>query len=132
VERWTEGVDAPRLGKLALAAVLGLGVNSLALVAVIGGGDVMGIADGVAYLAPVVIIAAWVHDAYNPLDRVYLGPAVLFLTLAVANLISLSVKVFRMAGQAEPLMTLMVIGFLSLMFTPGPFLTVWATRRWWL
>lgn len=132
VQRWADEVDAARFGKLGFAAALGLALNSLALIAVVGGGDVTGIADGVAYLAPAVIIAAWLHDLYNPVDRAYLGPVVLFGTLAAANIISLSVRVFRMGGQSEPLMTMVVLGVLSLMFTPGVFLSVWATRRWWL
>lgn len=129
MDRLTDA-DWNRYGTLALAAVIGLVVNSLALIAMVGG-SAIGIADGVAYLAPVVILAGWVHDRYNPIaDTAFLGPAVLFITVLVANTVSLSVRVFRMGGQSEPLMSAMILGILALMFTPGAFLAVWAVRRW--
>jgi hypothetical protein len=124
------GADWRRYGVIALAAVIGLIANSLALLAVVGG-DLLGIADGVAYLAPVVVLAGVVHDRYNPIaDLSYIGPLSLFATIGLANTISLSVKVFRMGGQSSPGLTLLVLAFLALLFTPGAFLGVWATRRW--
>ncbi len=122
--------DWKRYGTLALGAVLGLIVNSVALIAVVGG-DALGIADGVAYLAPVVILAAGIHERYNSFrDTPFIGPLTLFLTIALANTISLTVKVFRMGGQSDPVMSVMVLGLVALMFTPGAFLGVWAVRRW--
>lgn len=124
------GADWNRYGTIALAAILGLLANSVVLIAIVGG-DALGIADGVAYLAPTVILAAWVHDRNNPIaDMAYLGPGSLFLTIAAANTVSLSVKVFRMGGQSDPALTVMILGFLAILFTPGAFLAVWAARRW--
>lgn len=124
--------DVPwtRFAYITLAAIIGLTANSVVLLLVVGG-DAFGIADGVAYLAVPVIMGAWVHDRYNPARGTpYIGPAVLFLTLMGANLISLTVKVFRMGGQSNPVMSVVILAFLSLLFTPGAFLAVWGTRKW--
>lgn len=121
-----------RYGFIALGAVLGLVLNSAGLLGIVGG-NALGIADGVAYLAPVVILAGLMHERYNPIrDTPFLGPFTLFLIIGLANTVSLSVKVFRMGGQSDPVMTVMVLGLVALMFTPGAFLGVWAVRRWFL
>lgn len=130
VSRVVGGVDGVWYAKLLVAAVLGLVANTLVMLAVVGG-DVLSIADGVAFLAPAVVLAAWVHDRKNPVDMAYIGPAVLFVTILAANTISLSVRVYRQGIAGEPLMTALLLGFLALLFAPGPFLAVWATRRWW-
>lgn len=127
------GVDWPRLGKLLAAVVLGLTANAVGLLSVVGG-NAIGIADGVAYLAPGLVLGAWIHDQYNPVrDTPYLGAFVLFVTLVVANLISLGVRVFRtFGGQSDPAMTALILALLALLFVPGAFLGAWAARKWWL
>lgn len=124
--------DWNRYGKIGLGSVLGLIANSVILLTIVGG-DALGIADGVAFLAPVVVLAGIIHDQYNPVaDTPFLGAATLFLTTALANTVTLSVRVFRTSAQSEPGMTVLILGVLALMFTPGPALGVWAVRRWWL
>lgn len=123
---------AERLGVLAVGTVLGLVVNSLIILAIVGG-DALGIADGVAFLAPALIIAVWVDDRYNPARDVrFLGPFVLLIIMLMANTVSLGARVYRMGAQSDPVMTALLVGFLAVMFTPGAFLGAWAARRWWL
>lgn len=73
-----------------------------------------------------------VHDRYNPVDLPYLSPFILFLTVLGGNLISLVVRIFRGGGQTDPVMSILILGLVALMFTPGPFLGTWAVRRWWV
>lgn len=131
VSQRVRGADWTRYGALALAAIIGLLVNA-ALVAAFTGGGLGSLAEGVAYLTPAVALAAILHDAYNPLDVKYVSPTVLFLTLLAGNTMSLSIRVFRMGVQTEPLWSVAVLAIVALIFTPGAFLGTWAARRWWL
>lgn len=127
-----DSVDWTEYARLALGAVIGLIANAILMTALMGA-SMMGIADGVAYLTPAVALGAAVFHRYNPADGLaYISPTILFITLAAANTISLSVRVFRMGGQSEPAMAVIVLAFVALMFTPGPFLGAWAVRRWFL
>lgn len=124
------GVDAKRYGTIAAAAGGGLIANAAVVLAVVGG-DVLSLADGVAYLLPVVVLASAIHERYNPIrDTPFLGAFTLFLTIALANTISLAVKVFRAGGQSDPVLSLMVLMFVAVLFSPGPYIGAWAARRW--
>lgn len=123
---WTE------LAKLGLAGIAGLAVNGAILALLLGGGDVMRLADGVAYLAPAVILAAALFHLHTPSEHPLIAPPILFLTLIAANAASLMVKVFRAGGQSNPVMTALILTVVAVMFTPGPFIGVASARRWWV
>jgi len=123
-------VDGQRLGKLLAGSIGGLVVNAALITAVIGSG-LDGIAGGLVSLAPGVFIAAAVYDRYDPVDFPYVSPLILFLTILTANLITLMVRIFREGAQSDPVMSVLILGIVALMFTPGPFLGTWAVRRWW-
>lgn len=125
-----QGADWDTYGKLTAGAVGGLIANALILTAITGG-DMMGIADGVAFLTPAIILSVILFHRHDPVDVPYLAPALLFLTIGAANTISLSVRAIR-GSTANPVMSVLVLGLVALLFTPGPFLGAYAARRWWV
>lgn len=126
------GTDWTPYLKAASAAVFGLTVNALVISLIIGGG-ILSIVDGVAYLTPVTALAAALYQRYNPLEMNYLGPSILFLTFLLANMVTLTVRVIQTVGSpSDVLVTFLLVGFVALMFTPGPFLGTYAARRWWI
>lgn len=130
-------VDWTEYGKLGAAAVGGLAVNALILTAVTGG-DLMGIVNGVTFMAPAVVLAVVLFHRHNPVTLPVIGPAVLFMTLAVANLIFLIIRGVSggyLSGPitgARSVWGILILAVVALMFVPGPFLATYAARRWWL
>lgn len=125
-----QNADWNTYGKLAAGAVGGLIANALILTTITGG-DLMGIADGVLFLTPAIILSVVLFHRHDPVDLPFLGPALLFLTIGAANTISLSVRAIR-GATANPFMSVVVLAVVAAMFTPGPFLGAYAVRRWWL
>lgn len=130
--RLKQSADWTAFGKLAAAGTLGLAANGVGIAAVVGGGGVTGIAEGIANLTPAIAISGALFHRYDPVDLPYLSPILLFVTLALANTLSLVVNIFSAGPQSDPLMSAILLGFVALMFTPGPFLGMYAARRWWL
>lgn len=129
--RLKQQTDWNAYGKIGAGAVLGLLLNGVAI-AMVATGDPMGIVRGVISLSPALILAGALFHRYNPVDLSFVGPALLFVTIAVANMLSVTVAVFRMGPQSNPMMSVLILAVVALMFTPGPFLGVYAARRWWL
>lgn len=125
-------VDWTPLARIAFGALAGLAVNAVAWTAFLGW-NLAGFVGGLAFLAPAVTLGAALFQRYTPTDRAYLAPALLFVTIALANTISLTVRVLQtFGGQSSPVMSVLIIAVVGMMFTPGPFVGAWAARRWWL
>lgn len=122
----------PELGIIASGALLGLVANALVITSVVSGtlGELSG---GLATLAPSVAVAAALFHRYTPTDRDILAPALLFVTLLIANVATLSLRVFQTLGsQSSPLLSIALISVVAVTFTPGPFLGAYIARRWWI
>jgi len=129
VRAYAAGVEWDPYLKIAGGVVVGLTLNALAVV-LITGSVLSGIVDGVLFLTPGAILAAAVHHRYDPLELPVISPAIMFLTILIANTATLLVRGIRFISSAEPVMSVIVIIVVALMFTPGPFLGAYAVRRW--
>lgn len=124
--------DWTGMAKMAIAAIAGLAANAVLVMQVVGN-DLSGMADGLMMLTPAVALAAAMFHKYNPVQRAYIAPLILFIAIGVANTLTLTVRVFQTFGaQSDPVMAVVIIAAIALMFTPVPFLGAWAARRWWV